>query len=96
VDDGSVWQTTDPEGRNVELDLRGWLHIHATHEELRAEREAILATVAAPERRTKGHRPHEEWFYRGGVGPSRWIRVVVHYEHDRGRIATAFPRRSFP
>jgi hypothetical protein len=29
-------------------------------------------------------------------GPSRWIKVVVHYESDRGEIMTAFPRRWFP
>ncbi len=33
---------------------------------------------------------------RRGFGPSQWIKVVVHYEDERGLIVTAFPRRSFP
>jgi hypothetical protein len=91
-----VWSIRDPDGREVQLDLRGWLHILTTHEELRADQEEILSAVAEPDRRMQGHRPDEEWFYRSGVGPSRWIRVVVHYEQGRGRIATAFARRSYP
>ena len=36
------------------------------------------------------------WSYGRGIGPSEWLRVVVHYEQGRGRIATAFARRAFP
>jgi hypothetical protein len=39
---------------------------------------------------------NEEWFYLGGVGPSRWLKVVVLYERELGWVVTAFPRRSFP
>jgi hypothetical protein len=37
-----------------------------------------------------------EWFYAAGVGPSRWLKVVVVYEGQRGFIVTAHARRSFP
>lgn len=56
----------------------------------------VLKAVRTPDRRCIGHESNEEWFYREGVGPSRWIKVVVIYEADRGSVITAFPRRSFP
>jgi hypothetical protein len=37
-----------------------------------------------------------EWFYLAGPGPMRFVKVVVHYESNEGRIVTMFPRRAFP
>jgi hypothetical protein len=91
-----VWETIDPEGRHVVLETRDWRHIVETHAELDVPPEALMTIVAAPDRRIQGREPGEEWLYGAGAGPSRWIKVVVHYEQARGRIATAFPRRSFP
>jgi len=45
---------------------------------------------------TRDPRPNEEWFYVENLGPSRWLKVVVAYGGEEGRIITAFPRRSFP
>ena len=59
----------------------------------RRQRTAVLQAVADPEERLPGHAPHEEWFYGRTWRHDRWIRVVVHYEGDRGSIVTAFPRR---
>ncbi len=94
--DPTVWETVDPDGRIVALDFRGWRHILETHRELQVERQVILDAVSKPDRRSPGHDPGEEWFYRRGFGASQWIKVVVHYEDERGLIVTAFPRRSFP
>ncbi len=73
-----------------------WSHILLRHPYLEIEPEVVLATVAQPDERRAGHALGEEWFYRRGAGPSAWIRVVVHYEHNYGVIVTAFPRRSLP
>lgn len=86
----------DPDGRRVVLTPDRWLHIRLRHDELNVHLDVILEAVARPDRRARGPRPGEEWFYLEGVGPSRWIRVVVQYEEGRGLIITAFPRRSFP
>jgi hypothetical protein len=95
-DDRLVWETIDPQGRRVVLTHLRWLHICARHGELDLEPDVLLDAVARPDRRAPGRGRSEEWFYRHGVGPSRWIRVVVHYEQERSLIVTAFPRRSFP
>lgn len=91
-----MWQTVDPDGRGVVLTPERWRHIVERHAELALNRENILAAVAAPEARRHGHEQDEEWFYGRGFGPSRWVRVVVHYEGAKGSITTAFPRRALP
>jgi len=91
-----MWETVDPDGRRVVLDDDGWAHILGRHAVLELHLEDLLVTVSQPTQRVQGRRPGEEFFYLAGSGPSRWIKVVVHYEHEQGRIATAFPRRRFP
>ena len=74
----------------------GWGHIVRKHPEITRLRAVIVGTVAAPDESIAGHLSGEEWFYRQGAGPARWLRVVVHYEADMGVIVTGFSRRSFP
>jgi hypothetical protein len=91
-----VWEVVDPDGRRVVLTFERWRHILDRRPALKGNLEDVLATVAHPVARRRGHRPNEEWFYGAGFGPSRWFRVVVHYEKGTGSITTAFPRRRVP
>ena len=91
-----MWETTDPGGRRVVLSTERWLHILENHEELGDELQALLVGLAAAAIRWPGRWPGEEWLYLAGPGPTRFLKVVVHYEHGEGRIVTAFPRRAFP
>lgn len=89
----------DPNGRVVELTNERWAHIvdrENGHPELVPFRDDVLRTVQAPERRLAGRRPNEEWLYLSGVGPSRWLKVVVAYDEGGGRVITAFARRRLP
>jgi hypothetical protein len=91
--------TLDPNGRTVVLSSSRWEHIidrGAGHPEMTGLQAEVLEAVRAPDRRQLGHEPNENWFYRAGVGPSQWIKVVVIYEAGRGSIITAFPRRTYP
>ena len=90
-----MWETTDPDGRTVVLTFERWRHILDKHGELEGQLHAVLEAVAGPEERLAGRPPDEDWFY-GPGRPKRWIRVVVHYEGDRGLIVTAFSRRLIP
>jgi hypothetical protein len=91
-----MWETADPDGRRVILDAARWAHIVGRHDVLEPYLEDLLRAVNQPDRRMPGRRDDEEFFYLAGSGPSRWVKVVVHYEHDLGRIVTAFPRRRLP
>jgi hypothetical protein len=88
--------TLDPDGRRVVLTEEVWRHIVHDHPQLRRRLRSVTAAVREPDRRLPGRSPGEEWFFIEGEGPSRWLKVVVHYDEGEGRIVTAFPRRSFP
>lgn len=92
--------TTDARGRRVELTEERWSHItdSATgHPEMASLQAELLVAVENPDRRLPGRASDEEWLYLAGVGPSRWIKVVVVFDAGGvGRIVTAFPRRSIP
>jgi hypothetical protein len=91
-----MWETVDPDGRRVVLTFERWRHIVARHPELADLRDAILDAVATPREHHAGHERNEEWFYAHGQGPTRFVRVVVHFGEASGRITTAFPRRRVP
>jgi len=90
-----VWETVDPDGLPVILEWHRWRHVRESHPDLKTTPEQLLGIVSAPVERIRGRKPRESWFY-GRGGPSVWIRVVVHYDDERGRIITAFSRRSIP
>jgi hypothetical protein len=97
ADDSSlVASILDPDGRPVDLTEDRWRHIVAGHPDLRPYLRSILDAVRHPDRRVPGRGADEEWFYLADAGPSRWLKVVVHFESGRGRIVTAFARRSMP
>jgi hypothetical protein len=93
---GWVITASDERGRDVELSQERWAHIVDAHPELEPHRAAVLNAAVAPVRRLPARRPGEEWCYLDGVGPSRWLKVVVAYAGQSGRIITAFPRRALP
>jgi hypothetical protein len=88
--------------RPLELTAERWAHIvgaepdRAGHPELVEHLDAVLRAVQAPDHRFGGRRDGEEWFYLQGAGPSRFLKVVVAYDGQEGRIITAFGRRSMP
>jgi hypothetical protein len=92
----------DPDGRRVVLSRERWAHIvgDATggtgHPELRPYRDEVMHAVREPTVRLAGRLPNQEWFYLEGVGPSRYLKVVVEFRQGLGHIVTAFARRSTP
>jgi hypothetical protein len=73
-----------------------WQHICNGHPELAPRQRHVMAAVSNPDHRRAGRWPDEAWFYLATTYPSQWLKVVVRYEQGRGRIITAFPRRSLP
>jgi hypothetical protein len=66
------------------------------HPELAAALEEVMWTVSEPERVRPAREPMRVRFYRPGLGPSRWLLVVVSYEQKPARIITAFGQRKDP
>lgn len=86
----------DHEGRRVELTDTQWAHIVKQRGSRLPSQETILRAVSAPDDVLPGRKPDELWFYLETTSPSRWLRVVVAYDGERGFIVTAFPRRRKP
>jgi hypothetical protein len=87
----------DRRGRQVLLSLDRWRHVVSAHPEIETCKGDIRRAVEAPTSVIAGREPDEEWLYLEGVGPSRWLKVVVVFDsEDRGRIITSFARRRKP
>lgn len=91
-------ETTDPDGARAVLKDEVWREkIVRDHPEIAGHRADVLRAVSAPdhvaadpifEQRTR--------YYVRGVGPSRWLLVVVSYEQTPARIVSAFANRKDP
>ena len=87
----------DRQGRDVLLGPERWQHIVSGHPEIEIYAKEIYCAVESPTAVLPGREPDEEWLYLEGVGPSRWLKVVVVFDGDgSGRIITAFARRRKP
>ena len=97
-DKPTIAETTDPEGRQVTLADAVWrAKIVRDHPEIDRHMSDVLRAVTKPDHvavdpifaeRTR--------YYARGVGPSRWLLVVVSYEQVPARIVSAFANRKDP
>lgn len=93
-----IGEAIDPDGAHVILLARVWNDkVLRDHVELDGYMREVLRAVGAPdhiepdptyERRKRLHLR--------GVGPSRWLLVVVSYEQEPARIISAFGNRKDP
>jgi hypothetical protein len=97
ADEHLLAELSDPDGRSVALLARIWEDkITKDHPELRAHLEHVLATVTTPDHAEADPHAMRRRYYRRGVGPSRWLLVVVSFEQQPGRIITAVATRKDP
>jgi hypothetical protein len=86
-------ETRTPEGTRVVLFEDTWLrHIllpQQGHPELEPHLTAVLAVLPNPDHRELDPRPSRERFFKQGVGPSKWLMVVVGSAREPSRIVTA-------
>jgi hypothetical protein len=91
-----IAETLDPEHRRVVLDEAGWQHIVVEHPEIEAHAEAIMLTVRRPTHSRGDRRPGRMRYWRAELGPSQWLMVVVDFQVDPARVATAYGNRKDP
>lgn len=84
------------DGRVVVLTASAWDHIASDHPEMTDHRDAILMTASNPEIATDDPRPGRRRHFRSGIGPSRWLRVVIDFNRQPARIVTAHAHRKEP
>lgn len=59
------------------------------HPELEPHLTAVLAVLSDPDHREMDPRPSRERFFKQGIGPSKWLMVVVDSAQEPSRIVTA-------
>ena len=93
-----VAETTDPAGARVVLDGRVWDEkIVRDHPEVTSCKDDALRAVSAPDHVAPDPGSSDrKRFYLRGVGPSRWLLVVVSYEQKPARIISVFANRRDP
>ncbi len=90
-------EVSDPDGRAVVLWARIWQDkIVRDHPELTDQLQAVLDTIRWPDHTEPDPRPGRRRYYRRGVGPSRWLLVVVSFEQQPARVITALALRKDP
>jgi hypothetical protein len=87
-------ETKTPTGVRVVLFEDTWRE-HITepregHPEIRPYVREMLTTVSSPDYHELDERQGRERFYKHDVGPGSWLFVVVSFEQEPARIATAY------
>jgi hypothetical protein len=93
-----IGETADREGARVVLLARIWHEkVLSEHVELMSFAEVVLQAVRSAEHvEDDPVYPERRRYFAQGVGPSRWVLVVVSYEQDPARIISAFGHRKDP
>lgn len=91
-------EAVDPAGTPVVLDETVWREkIVRDHPEVAPHRDDALKAISSPDHVAPD--PSFETrkrYYARGVGPSRWLLVVVSYEQEPARIISVFALRKDP
>jgi len=93
-----IGEATDPDGARVILLVRVWDDkVLRDHVELDGYLPDVLRAVSEPDHiEPDPTYAQRKRFHLRGVGPSRWLLVVVSYEQEPARIISAFGNRKDP
>jgi hypothetical protein len=98
VGDSVIAWTKRRDGWPVVLMASAWAHIVGDKEEMADHLQGVLLTVREPDYWEDDPRPGRQRFFKRGVGPDRWMRVVVELRTDSqaDRVVTAFGQSNDP
>lgn len=96
-DESLLAEVRDPDGALVVLPARIWEDkVVVDHPELGDLRQQVLEAINAPDHVEPDPQADRRRYYRRGVGPSKWLMVVVSFEQEPARIITALALRKDP
>jgi hypothetical protein len=90
VESAVIASAKSPEGRMVVLTDRVWAHVVSRHENMGEHLDDVLRTIRVPDYREPDVRAGRERFFGFGLGPQRWLRVVIEFGTDRDRVVFHF------
>ncbi len=65
-------------------------HVLAEHNDMDGQLASVVATIEQPGFIETDRRPGRELYFRRGLGPSRWLRVIVAFDLEPPELVTAF------
>lgn len=86
----------DSLGRTVVLTQERWDHVLRGHRQMEGLELAVMRVVENPEMKLKGNYEGAEKLYAQGLGPAKWLAVVVAYSGLQGQVITAYPHTKEP
>lgn len=96
-DDDIVASTRDATGRTVYLREKWWAHIlRQRAKDLEGREGALMRALERADVRWDGNSPGREVVCTEGLGPARWLAVVVEYDGPVGHVITAYPLSKLP
>lgn len=95
---GVVGEAKDPAGVRVVIPAELWREkILRGHPELASHLDDVVRAIAEPDQILDDPvYEHRRRHYLRGVGPSRWLLVVLSYEQEPARVISAFGIRKDP
>ena len=90
------FETREPRGRLVVLDLRARTHLQRRRPAALGYLDAVIATVSSPDMHEDDPISGRERFYRRDLTGSRWLRVVVDFTESPAFVVTAFVQDNQP
>lgn len=95
--DEVLFEVRDREGRRVVLTEERWGHVLDEHPDMADFMPEVMRAVREPDHVLPARNPRRELLFLAGVGPTKWLFVVVQIDGPAGgRIITAFGRKKFP
>jgi hypothetical protein len=91
-----IFEVVDPNGRRVRLYEEAAKHIIGSHPEMEPYMADVIGAIASPDVIERDPWPGRERYFRRGVGPSTWLRVVVDFDQKPPGVVTAFGLRKGP
>jgi sarcosine oxidase gamma subunit len=89
--------THDALGRLVVLTQERWEgHILVGHSDMEGLELAVMRAIENADRTRPGKRPGRQELYAQGLGPARWLVVVVDYSDTPAWVVTAHPMSKDP
>jgi hypothetical protein len=82
---------TDRIGGTIVLEHERWEHICKRHRQLDGYEIAVMTAIENADKTKMGNTPNSRVIYAEGIGPARWLAVVVEYDGLNGHVVTAYP-----
>jgi hypothetical protein len=85
-----------PEGRTVVITDAVWGHVITRHENMAPYLSHVLQAIRVPDHREPDVRAGRERLFRRGLGPQRWLRVVIEFAPGFDQVVTTFGQVTDP